>query len=241
MSMPGLGQSTIADKFSEGMRKLRTAALLQIIAWVLVVVAVFAGYSAIFAFLGASFTSMPGHGAEPGAAGHLGIVLGALAGIIVAGLVGAILLLISTYGYLLPASSDFAEFDRSRYGTVSTLLKVGYLGGLISLIAGIALAIGGAATMMPGFIIAGVIVIIIGAILFFVGEIGLILLMFKLREDTGDDIFMVAGILFIIAIFISLLAIVAWILVYVAAKPEARPIRAPAYGGSDILPPPPPA
>ncbi len=229
------------EKFSEGMMKLRTAALLQIIAWVLVVAAIFAGYGAILAYLGASFAVEPGHGVEPGMAGHMGVALGALAGIIVAGLVGAILLLVSTYGYLLPAASAFAEYDRSRYGTVSTLLKVGYLGGLIALIAGIAIAIGGAAALMPGFIIVGVIIIIIGAILFLVGEIGLILLMFKLHEETGDSVFMVAGILFIIGIFISFLAIVAWILVYVAAKPEARPIRAPAYSGSDILPPPPPA
>lgn len=241
MNTPALGQGPAADKFSEGMRKLRTAALLQIIAWILVVAGLAVGYGAIFAVLGMPLSNPPEHGTPSDIAGSLGVAVGALVGVAVAVLAGVVLVLVATYGYLLPASSSFAEFDRERYGTVSTLLKVGYLGGLLTLIVGIVVIVAGAAAQLLGFVLVGLIVAIIGLILFIVGYIGLIILMFKLRKDTGEDTFLVAGVLFIIGIFVSLLAIVAWILVYVAAKPGSRPVRGPTYSGPDVLPPPPPA
>jgi hypothetical protein len=86
----------------------------------------------------------------------------------------------------------------------------------------------------------GVIIAVVGLILLLIGFIGLIILMFKLRDDLKDDLFLVAGILFIIGIFVPILTIIAWVLVYVGAKPEKVPTRHP-YGGVDILPPPPPA
>ncbi len=240
MGGPAYGIS-LEDKFSDGMRKLKTAALLQIIAWILVTAAVIIGYSSILAVLGMSMSGSLEHDIPPDVMRHLGIATGALAGLVIAGLAGFVLVIVATYGYLLPASSRFAEFDREKYGTVSTLLKVGYLGGLLTVIGGIAAAVVGVLARLLGFVLVGLIIAVVGLILFIVGYIGLILLMFKLREDTGDDTFLVAGILFIIGIFVSLLAVVAWILVYVAAKPEARPVRGPTYSGTGILPPPPPA
>lgn len=232
---------SLEDRFSDGMRKLKTAALLQIIAWILVTAAIIIGYGSILAVLSMSIGVSPEHGMPPHVIGHLGIATGALAGTVIAGLAGFVLVIVATYGYLLPASSRFAEFDQEKYGTVSTLLKVGYLGGLLTVIGGIVVTVVGVLARLLGFVIVGLIVAVVGLILFIVGYIGLILLMFKLREDTGDDTFLVAGILFIIGIFVSMLAVVAWILVYVAAKPEARPVRRHTYSGSDVLPPPPPA
>lgn len=241
MSMTELGHSTPVGKFSEGMRKLKTAALLQIIAWLLLFAALIIGYGAIFAVLGTSIGVSPGHTSPSDIAGHLGMIFGTMIGIIAAGLVGFVLALVATYGYLLPAASDFAKYNEERYSTVSTLLKVGYLGGLLAVLGGITVAVIGILASLIGFILIGVIIVIVGLILFIVGEIGLILLMFKLKDDTGEDSFLIAGIFFIIGIFIPLFTIIAWILIYVAAKPEARPVRGPVYSGSDVLPPPPPA
>jgi len=238
MSTPTYAYQPSTDKFAEGMRKLKTAALLQIIASILVIGAVLAGYGSIFAMLG-SIGIGPEHQPHPGMVG--GVAIGAIAVMAVAALAGLVLGLVSTYGYLLPAASDFAEYDSSKYGTVATLLKVGYLGGIIAILGGVGLIILAVAAKLVGFLITGIIVIVIGLILFFIGLIGLILLMFKLREDTGDDMFLIAGILFIVGIFVNILTIVAWILVYVAAKPESSPLGRSAYRGSDELPPPPPA
>ena len=241
MSTPAFTQQTTTDKFVEGMRKLKTAALLHIIAWVLVVAATLAGYGSIFAVLGMSVSWEPEHGVPPDTTSELGATMGALIGMLVVTLAGTILALVATYGYLLPASSDFAEYSREKYGTVSTMLKVGYLGGIIAVLGGITIIVVGALARLLGFLIVGLIIAIVGLILFIIGLIGLAMLMFKLKDDTGDDTFLIAGILLIIGIFVNILDIIAWILVYVAAKPEARPISGAAHKGSDVLPPPPPA
>jgi small-conductance mechanosensitive channel len=124
----------LLEKFSEGMRKLRTAALLHIISTILVVAALIAGYGFILASVSLAAPLSAGQGPSGHASIVLGSVLGTLITILVIGVLGFIIDLIATFGYLLPASAAFAEYDRSNYGTVSTLLKIGYLGGLISIL-----------------------------------------------------------------------------------------------------------
>ncbi|MDH5815874.1 MAG: hypothetical protein QE164_03655 [Candidatus Nezhaarchaeota archaeon] len=57
---------------------------------------------------------------------------------------------------------------------------------------------------------------IVGYILLILGYVGVIILCFKLNEVEQNTLYLVAGIMFIIAIFISIVGFVAWILLYVA-------------------------
>lgn len=241
MSTQTPNQQPALEKFSEGMGKLRTAALLQIIASIIGIAALAIGYGALLALMSTPFSPPP-------SPSHLGMIMAPLAGLAVGILASLVLGLVAVYAYLLPAASRFAEFDRDRYGTVSTLLRVGYLGGLPALIAGIAVLVAGLIGRLLGFVVVGAVIAFIGVILLIIGFIGLIIMVFRLKDDTGDSAFLAAGILFILGIILSLLGVIgglldfiAWILVYVAAKPGARPVRGPAYRGAAELPPPPPA
>ncbi len=230
--------------FSEGMSKLKTAAFLHIISSILIYSATFAWVWAVFATMGATVVIQPGEETPSGPFGHLafthmGIAMGTVVALIIAGIAGFVMALVATYGFLLPASAKFAEYDKERYGTVSTLIKIGFIGGPLSAIGGIVLAVLGIFVALPGFVVVGVILLIIAIVLLLIGIIGLIIMTFRLKDDTDDDLFMIAGILFIIGLFVGFLTVIAWILVYVAAKPGAKPTRS-AHKGSDILPPPPP-
>lgn len=65
-------------------------------------------------------------------------------------------------------------------------------------------------------VLVGIVVIIIAAILMLIGHIGLIILNFKLNEFEKNTLYLVAGIMFIIGIFIGVTDIIGWILMYVA-------------------------
>ncbi|MEM1745956.1 MAG: hypothetical protein QXZ45_03895 [Candidatus Nezhaarchaeales archaeon] len=63
---------------------------------------------------------------------------------------------------------------------------------------------------------------IVGYILLILGYVGVIILCFKLNEVEQNTLYLVAGIMFIIAIFISIVGFVAWILLYVALGDSIR-------------------
>ncbi len=198
----------------KGLEKLKSAALFQIIATIITGVSVpYLFFSLVTPF---GFTHMPSHAALWSVPAVFVLVLAAI-------IVAVIISLISIYVYLVPSFTTLAEYNRSEFGTASTLVRVGFIWGLVLLLLGIALIIVSIVLMVPLQFFGSIIIIYIGfmsvivsLILIFIGSIGVIVGMFKLHDLTQDSLFMVAGILFIISIFLGILGFVAWIIVYVA-------------------------
>lgn len=137
--------------------------------------------------------------------------------------IGAIIALLGVYIKLLPGASSLADYSE-RYSTAASLIKIGYLWGLILIIIGI----------ITLAVVIGAFFIIIGYILLFIGKIGLIILVFKLNDEFSDSKFLIAGILFILGIFVSLLDLIGWILVYIGAGEAIKRLEATVE-----IPPPP--
>ncbi len=67
---------------------------------------------------------------------------------------------------------------------------------------------------------------VLSFIFLLIGNIGLILLCFKLHDRFKDALYMVAGILFIIGIFVGgVVSFVGWILLYVALGKTIASLR----------------
>ena len=195
------------DYFSSGISKLKTASLLLIIGTLL------SGIASMMAMM-----SAPSN-----------IATSAL------GLIGAIIALIGIFK-LIPASSDLKAHDASRYGTASTLIKVGLLIGYILLLIGFLVIAAGAATLSLGLIIIGGMITLVSLIFLLIGYIGVLLLLFKLKEETNEGLFLAAAILMIIGVFIGILMFIGWILVFIAcgkvlksgiSRPQAQPLAPP--------------
>jgi len=220
------GGNTMALR--EGLEKLKKASLLYLISALLMGAGLAAVVTGGLLFRGA--------GALAGAVGML-----------VAILIGAILGLVALFAFLISSFSSLREYDESRFGTPAKLLKIGYGGGFILIFIATLILVGGALAVSPGLMLGGLILFIIAGILLFIGLIGIILGMFKLKEVTGEGLFTAAGVLFIIGIFINILTFIAWIIVFVAAgralsKVSAGPAAAPpAQPAPPGVPPPPPA
>ncbi len=212
----------------EGLEKLKKAALLYLVSALLV---------------GIGFASLLMGGALFGGTGALAGAVGMLA----AALIGAILGLASLFAFLLPAFSRFKEYDSSKFGTPSTLLKIGYGGGFALLFIAMLVLIGGAVAKSPGILLGGLALFGISAILLFIGLIGLIIGSFKLKDVTGEGMFTAAGVLFIIGIFVNILTFIAWILIFVAAGRALSKLGTGTYAAPATpqappsAPPPPPA
>ncbi len=132
-------------------------------------------------------------------------------------LAGVVLAIIAVYVKLLSSIKLLKMYDSSRYSSASTLIRVGYVWGLALTLIGLVLAIFAIAS--PLFIFIAVGIIAAGAIMLLIGFIGLIILSFKLHDELRKESFIVAGILFIISIFLGgLLTFIAWIFMYLGAK-----------------------
>ncbi len=208
-------------EFREGLQKLKTASLLYII-------------SALLTGLGFTATLLGGF-----SFGKTGAIMGGI-GVLAAAIVGAILGLVALFAFLVPAFSHFRNSDPSMFGTAATLVKIGYAVGFILFIIGMALIISAIVTLNPGMVFGGLGLSVIGAIFLLIGLIGLIIGMFKLKDKTDETLFLVAGILFIIGIFVGILQFIAWILVFVATNSTLNKLSSipPAQQGY-IAPPPP--
>ncbi|NPB00412.1 MAG: DUF973 family protein [Crenarchaeota archaeon] len=218
-----------------GLRKLREAAMLYIISYVLVL----GFYLCLFYALAFAFT---------------GLLVIALIVLITSVILG----LVALFAFLIPSFQDLRDYDPSNFGTSCTLVKIGFIGGFIVLIISIALvfymiSIGISIYSLMHHVIyihqnltmrmssfemystyMGSLMMIVGAleililaslILLFIGYIGIIIGMFKLKDVTGEDLFMVAGILFIISLFIPLLDFIAWILTFVGAGNAIKRVK----------------
>jgi hypothetical protein len=191
--------SPARDIVVEALDKLRMASLLLIIATIMVAVA-------SFSMLGALFT------------GNIFAVLAGGVAVIAVAIIGFIIILVSVYGYLLPSVNQFATWRPQEFSTARTLIRVGYIAGPILMIIGLATI----------FIVIGFALIVIGGILLLVGEIGVIILLFKLRDAFNSTLFLVAAIFAILGIFIPLLDFIAWILVFV----ESGSVKSKILAGS---------
>ncbi len=208
-------------EFREGLQKLKTASILYIIS------ALLTGLVPTLMLLGGfSF-------------GKVGIMAGGI-GMLVAAIVGAILGLVALFAFLVPAFTHLRNSDPSMFGTAATLVKIGYAVGFILFIIGLALVISAIFTLNPGMVFGGLGLFVIGAIFLLIGLVGLIIGMFRLKDKTGETLFLVAGILFIIGIFLGILQFVAWILVFVAANSTLNKLSSiPSAQQGYVAPPPP--
>ncbi|MEM1735059.1 MAG: DUF973 family protein, partial [Desulfurococcaceae archaeon] len=119
--------------------------------------------------------------------------------------IGAVLALMAL-GKLISGARSLARAD-PEFSTASNLISIGYICGIILLVLGILTLI----------ILIGVLLLVLSFIFLLIGNIGLILLCFKLHDRFKDALYMVAGILFIIGIFVGgVVSFVGWILLYVA-------------------------
>jgi len=212
-----------------GLKDLRSASLLMIIAFILLTLAlgilvftVLASFSAFF-----PSTVSPGMGMEPDT--HMPrpeeifetlppLILSMLALSVVLVITSLVVVAIAVFGKLLPGASKLSMY-RPGFSTSATLIKVGFLGGLILFIIGLA-------TLFIGI---GVFLAIVAIILFLIGTIGLAILSLKLGSEFNELTFTIAGVLFIVSLILyilprtsvvaSILTVVAWILLYVGLGP----------------------
>ncbi|MEM2008117.1 MAG: DUF973 family protein [Ignisphaera sp.] len=183
----------------EGLRKLRTGAIIFIVATLLVGATLIVAISAILATAFAE--------------GETGVLMG-LTTVLGLAIVGFILNLVGLFGFMIPGVSKLVKWNE-KFSTSSKLLKIGYGGGIVLLLIAIIIILAGAFALNPGIILGGLALAVIGGIVLFIGYIGLIILSFKLNDIFKVTSLMVAGILFVIGIFVGILQFVAWILMFV--------------------------
>lgn len=136
-------------------------------------------------------------------------------------IIGAVLALVGFYARFVPGVGELAR-ARPEFGTASSLIKVGYLGGLILLVISAVLLV----------VLVGVVLILVGLVFLLVGHIGAAVLCFKLNDVYRSSLYLAAGILLIVSIFIPILGFVSWILLYVALGDTIGRLQtSPSIGG----------
>ncbi len=145
--------------------------------------------------------------------GYHGLGIGLISG--AAAIVGLIIILIALYMHVVPSFELLRDYKPSEYSTAATLVRIGYVWGAILLIIGIVTLI----------ILIGAVLLLIGIILLLLGKIGIIIGMFQINSETGESMFLVAGILFIIGLFVPFLSFIGWILIYIAADSAIAKIK----------------
>lgn len=128
-------------------------------------------------------------------------------------LTGLVVSLVGLYALFIPGVKSLANTD-PEYRTSSILIRIGYIPGGILLLVGLVTSI---VSMFLGLqlVIVNVTLLIIGAIFFLIGAIGIIVLNFQLYSREKDLMYLVSGILFIIGIFISIFTVIALLLMYI--------------------------
>jgi hypothetical protein len=201
MSYVSTPPTTPSTDVVRAFQKMRKGVLYVLIAWV---------------FLGVGLTIMVGglFVTVMRAAVGGGALIAALSGLIL-GLalvvVGAIIALVGFYADFIPGAGDLARVNPD-FSTVSSLIRIGYIWGLILCLVGAILTI----------VIIGVLILLIGYVFLLIGFIGIMIMCFKLNEIYGNVMYLIAGIFFILSIFIPFLGIVSWVLLYVALGETIR-------------------
>ncbi len=273
-------------KAVQGLRDLRTASLIMIVLQVLPLIVTIALFFLFLAVFSTSFITgggMPMHGPP-----DLGSVMGALIPLLLLTVVVAIasvaLFIYGVYFKLIPGASKLKEWRR-EFSTPSALIKVGYVAGLILVLAGVAVSIAALIAAFPslpevlqhpevfqgpgGFmqavggrmagLIAGIILIGIGGIMYLIGTVGVAILFFKLNDMFSESILLAAGITLLISVILGfvgfmlvlaayvgianfILGLLTWILAYVGLGSILRRFQeTPPVAISGQPPPQPPA
>lgn len=213
------------DTFMEGIRDLKTASLIFVVGAILMLIA---GAVAGVLLVGGNF--------------------GALVGIYALSGVGAIIGIVAA----VKLSAAAGKLDSARpgeYRTAGILIKILFLAFLLNMISGfwsaaiVPQAMGGTMSLLSltQQLGAAGLVGLLATALTFIGYIGVLLMSIKLKDATGDTLFLVAGILIVIVF----LAFIGWILMLIAAgnalKRGIAPAPAAPGGVGQVPPPPPPA
>ncbi len=136
-----------------------------------------------------------------------------------------VLVLVATYAKLLPGAKALAQYNPDEFGTASTMIRVGYIAGPLIGILALVLLIIGAVIQNSAIVFSGLGIGIAAIILLFIGFIGLVILCFKINSVFESSMFLAAGILFIVGIFVAICDLIAWILVYVGASEILRKVQ----------------
>ena len=204
MSYATIPPSTPSTNVVNAFQRMRKGALMILIAWIFLGIGLTIMIVGTFAAVMRGFI---GGGALVGALS--GLVLGTV--LIV---VGAIIALIGFYSDFIPGTSSLAQAS-PEFSTASSLIKIGYVWGLILSLVGAILTL----------LIVGIFILIIGLVFLLIGFVGIIILCFKLNDEYRNVLYLIAGIFFILNIFLGFLGIVAWILLYVALGDTLRKLQ----------------
>lgn len=199
---------------TSALQRMRDGILFLFIAWIFLGVGILA---MVFTALASLATWSPINGGWVGILAGLGIGLAIL-------VIGVILALIGLYGKFIPGLSELARAN-PEFSTASSLIKIGYVWGLVLLLVGAILTL----------LVIGIFIAFIGLILLVIGYVGMIILCFKLNDAYQNTLYLVAGILFILSIFIPILGVVAWILIYVALGDTIRKTQTPPTPAQGLI------
>ena len=198
------------DPYVEAYRSMREGALYLFIAWIMVGIGL---ASIILSLLLGGFAFAISAGPRAGLVGLIGGLIAVIAVIII----GAIVALIGLWGKFLPGVKKLASLN-PEFSTASTLVNLGLFWSIILILVGVVLLIA----------LIGIVFVFAGYILLILGYVGMLILCLKLNDLEKNALYLVAGILFVLSIFISILGFVAWILLYVAlGESISRRMRAP--------------
>ncbi len=120
-------------------------------------------------------------------------------------LAGAVLALVGFYCMFVPGVTELKESDPD-YATPALLVEYGYMFGLILLIFGV----------LSAWSVIGLLMLVLSLALLVIGMIGMIILCFRLYYNEESNLYMIAGIIFVIGIFINVAALISCILMYLA-------------------------
>jgi hypothetical protein len=165
--------------------------------------------------------------------------------IITTGIFGLASLIFTIYGIYLkfiPGSSKLKKW-KDEFSAPSTLMKIGYIGGLILIVIGIAVMVILAITLLPAIgrgafstpmnllrflspLFGGLAITMIGGLLWLIGVIGMIILFFKLSSIFSETLLLVVAIVLIMAIISGLLAAIPFIGIFISIATTLLPLIA---------------
>jgi len=125
--------------------------------------------------------------------------------------IGGIIGLVGLWGKFVPGVRRLAELN-PEFETSSTLIYIGLLWGIVLMMIGAVLLI----------VVVGIFILLAGWILTIIGYVGLLILGLKLNDLEKNPLYLVAGILFIVGIFVPILGFIAWVLLYAALGESIR-------------------
>ncbi len=128
-----------------------------------------------------------------------------------AGVAGGIIALIALFLYLIPGFNRLSEYDHNLFRTPRNLILIGLAVGYATLITSSIAA-------LSGLLGAAIVLLVISFVLLVLGYVGFLIGLFRLKNVTGEGLFTVAGILFVIGVFFRILILIGWILLYIGAR-----------------------